>query len=194
MLAAIHMRPLIIILSFILFGCKAKTDIDNTEQREHGLSYIKGTNKLVEGEVIRKFENGNIAELQNFVKGKPIGDWFAYGYSGEVISYGFGVDAKKYQDKFKSTDLTNSVLSINIEGNYSTASLYLDNKEIFKDTKLLLDMVKEILGEYSDKYKINDIVVFDNEHEYNIAKSAIINSGYTLDTISNQNKMKVRIR
>ena len=36
----------ILAISLLLFAsCKNHIDVDNTEQRAHGLSYIKGTNK-----------------------------------------------------------------------------------------------------------------------------------------------------
>ena len=138
------MRYFIYISLLLLTACKNKIDINNIEQRQHGLSFIKGTNTLVNGQVIRKFENGKLAELYNYKDGKAIGDWYAYGYQGEIISHGFGVDAKQYETKISNTDLTYSFLSINIEGSFAFASLYLDNQKYFDDPKLLLNISKNI--------------------------------------------------
>ena len=187
------MKLHIFILSFLFISCKSSIDIENIEQREHGLSYIKGTNKLVEGHVVRKFENGKTAELNTYKDGKPIGEWFAYGYNGEVVSHGFGIDAKKYENKITNSDLTNSFLSINIEGSFSFATFYVDNKAIFEKPKIMLDLSRQIFTDYSTQYKINDILFYDKEHEYSISKSAIINSSYKVDTVNSKDKKKIFI-
>lgn len=72
----------------------------NIEEREHGLRFIKGTQKLVTGQVVERFPNGNIAAIHNFKDGKMIGDWAAYDQNGNVISNGFGVEIVKYEKIF----------------------------------------------------------------------------------------------
>jgi hypothetical protein len=137
------MRPLLYISLLLLTACKSQIDINTIEQREHGLSYIKGTNKLVDGEVIRKFDNGRIASRESYKDGKAIGNWYAYGFDGETVSQGFGIDAKKYEQKFSNVDLTYSFLSINIEGSFAFATLYIDNKNLFEDPKTLVGLSKK---------------------------------------------------
>ena len=88
------MRPYIFILILLLTSCKNQTDVNSIELREHGLSYIKGTNTLVDGEVVRKAD-GKIIELQNYKSGKMIGQFFQYGPAGQVLSHGFGTEIKK---------------------------------------------------------------------------------------------------
>ena len=188
------MRPLLFISLILLLACKNQVDIDTIEQREHGLSYIKGTNKLVDGEVVRKFDNGKIAELSNYKDGKAIGDWFAYGYQGETVSHGFGVDAKKYESKLPNTDLTYAFLSINIEGSFAFATLFLDNQKYFDDTKILLGLSKEIFNDYSAKYKIEDLLIYDKQHEYTISKSATLSDSYKIDTVSGKDKKTIFIK
>jgi antitoxin component YwqK of YwqJK toxin-antitoxin module len=177
-----------------LTACKNQVDIENVEQREHGLSFVKGTNKLVDGQVTRKFDNGKIAELYNYKDGKAIGNWYAYGYKGETISHGFGVDAKKYEADFPNIDLTYSFLSINIESSFAFASLYLDNQNYFDDPKILLGLSKEIFHEYSSEYNFEDILIYDKEHEYTVSKSATASHTYKIDTVSGKDKKTVFIR
>lgn len=175
-------------------ACKPQIDIDTIEQREHGLSYIKGTNKLVDGEVIRKFDNGRIASRENYKKGKAIGDWYAYGFDGEIVNHGFGIDAKKYEKKLSNLDLTYSFLSINIEGSFAFATLYLDNQKYFDDPKILLRLSKEVFNDYSNKYKIDDLLIYDTHHEYTISKSAILRDQYKIDTVNGKDKKTVFIK
>ena len=188
------MRPLLIISLVLLTACKNQVDINTIEQREHGLSYIKGTNKLVYGEVVRKYDTGKIAELSNYKDGKAIGDWFAYGYQSEIVSHGFGVDAKKYESKLPNTDLTYSFLSINIEGSFAFATLYLDNQKYFDDIKILIGLSKEIFNEYSTKYKIKNLLIYDKQHEYTISKSPMLSNNYKIDTVNGKEKKTIFIK
>jgi hypothetical protein len=185
------MRPIIYISILLLTACKNQVDIDNIEQREHRLSFIKGTNTLVNGQVTRKFDNGKIAELHNYKNGKAIGNWYAYGYKGEIISNGFGVDAKQYETKIPNTDLTYSFLSINIEGSFAFATLYLDNQRYFDDSKILLTLSKEIFKDYSNKYNIGDLLIYDEQHEYTISKSATLSDNYNVDTVKGKDKKTI---
>lgn len=193
----ISLRILLYISVLFLTACKNQIDINNIEQREHKLSYIKGTNKLVDGEVIRKFKNGKTAELHNYKAGKAIGDWFAFGYKAEILSYGFGVDAQKYEAELPGTDLTYSFLSINITGNitssFAYATLCLDNPKYFDDPKILLGISKEIFHEYATKYKIDDILIYDKDHNYTISKRATITGTYKIDTISSKGMKSIYI-
>lgn len=178
------MRPLVYTLLLLLAACKTKINLDAIERREHELSYLKGTNNLVDGQVIRKFDNGKIAELHNYKDGKPIGDWFVYGFQGEIVSHGFGVDAKKYETRLPNNDFSYSHLSINIEGSFAYATMYLDNLAYFENPKILLGLSKEIYKDYYDKYKIEDIYIFNGQHEYTISKSATLSDSYKIDTLS----------
>ena len=175
-------------------ACKSQIDIDTIEQREHGLNYIKRTNKLVDGEVIRKFENGRIANLENYKNGKAIGNWYAYGFDGETVNHGFGVDAKKYEKKLLNVDLTYSFLSINIEGSFAFATLYLDNQKYFDDPKILLSLSKGVFDDYSIKYKIDDLLIYDKQHEYTISKSATLTDNFKIDTIIGKDKKTIFIK
>lgn len=182
------------IFLLLLTACKHQININDTEKREHGLTYIKGTNKLVNGEVVRKFDNGKVAELHNFRNGKAIGNWYSLGYQGEVISHGFGVEANKYEPLLPNIVLEYSLLSINTEGAYCFATLYLDNPQLFEDIHLLRRLSKEIFNDYFEKHKIEDILIYDNEHEYTISKNAAANESYKIDTISSSDKKKIIIR
>jgi len=188
------MRLHIIILLFLFVGCKSSININNIEQRDHGLTYIKGTDKLVDGKVVLKLENGKTAELHNFKDGKPIGKWYAYGDNGKVLSHGFGVDAKKYEKKLGDINLTNSFLSINQTGDFTYATFYLDNNKLFDNPNIMVNLSKEIFEEYSVQYKFEDLFLYDKEHEYTISKTAINNNSYKIDTINGKDKRTVFIR
>ncbi len=181
---------------FLLFftACKTQIDINSIEQRQHDLSFIKGTNKLVSGEVVRKFENGRIAERSTYKDGKAIGNWYAYGYQGEVVSHGFGVDPKKYESTVSNTDLSYCLLSINIEGSLSFGTFYVDNKKLFDEPVSLLAIAKEVFKDYSEKYKIGDILFYDNDHEFTVYKTATISNSFKIDTANRKDKKVIFIK
>ncbi len=181
------------LLCFI--GCKSDIDINNIEMRDHGLSYIKRSNTLVDGRVVRKAD-GRIVELTNFKEGKRIGDWFLYGDKGQVMSHGFGVEIKSYEKRLDGFDLTNCILSIVISGRnepFSYATLSMDNGHLFKDKEKLVTLANAIFLDYSDRYNINDLLIFDTKHEYSITKKAAIRNNAVFDTIPNPKFEQVNI-
>jgi hypothetical protein len=188
------MRALIFISILLLTACKNQIDIDQIEQKEHGLSYIRGTDKLVTGEVVRKFENGRIAERHSYKDGKAVGNWYAYGYDGETVSHGFGIDGKKYEPGLSNVDLTYSFLSINIEGSFAFATLYLDNNKLFNDPKTLVALSKVVFADYSEKYQIDEVLIYDKEHEYTISKTATLTNAFKIDTVRGKDKQTVFIK
>jgi hypothetical protein len=172
-------------------SCKNQIDVSSVELREHGLTYIKGTSTLVDGEVVRKGD-GKIVELQNYKNGKMIGPFFQYGPKGQVLSNGFGVEIKNYEKSLNDIDLTNCLLSIvQIKNDFAYATLFMDNKDLFGDKEKLLKLSKEILNDYSVKYKIDDLLIFDDRHEYSISKSATIKSDCIIDTIPDAKIRKI---
>jgi hypothetical protein len=188
------MRPYFFITLLLLTACTSQIDIETIEQREHALSYIKGTNKLVDGEVIRKFDNGRIASRENYKNGKAIGDWYAYGFDGETVNYGFGIDAKQFEKNLSNLDLTYSFLSINIEGTFAFATLYLDNQKYFDKPEILIKLSKEVFNNYSSKYKIDDLLIYDKQHEYTISKNATLKENYEIDTVYGKDKKTIFIK
>jgi hypothetical protein len=183
-----------ILTIFTLTSCKDDIDINNVFEGDHGLRYIKGTSTLVNGKVVRKTDDGKIVELHNYKDGKMIGDWFQYGGKGQVMSHGFGTEIKNYEKSLNGLDLTNCILSIvKIKTDFGYATLYMDNKSLFKDKDELLQLSKRIFTDYSDKYKIDDLLIFDNNHEFTISKSATKNSNYVIDTIADTKVQKISI-
>jgi hypothetical protein len=175
-----------------LTSCNNYIDINNVIEGGHGLRYIKGTNTLVNGQVVRKTDDGKVIELHNYKDGKMTGEWFQYGDKGQVMSHGFGTEIKNYEKLLNGFDLTYSILSIvEIKNDFGYATLYMDNKSLFKDKEKLLQLSKDIFVDYAGKYKIDDLLIFDKEHEYSISKSATTNTNYIIDTIPNTKIQKI---
>ncbi|MBN8787533.1 MAG: hypothetical protein J0I84_10625 [Terrimonas sp.] len=175
-------------------ACKHQIDESSIELREHKLSYIKGTNTLVEGEVVRKVD-GEMVELRNYKDGKMIGDFFQYGRLRQVLSHGFGIELKDYEKTLNGVDLTNCILSIvQIKNDFSYATLYMDNMNLFSDKEKLLQLSKSILTDYGEKYKLDRLLIFDDKHEYSIYGSAIANPNYTIDTVLNTKTIRLNFR
>ncbi len=182
-----------ILTILFLTSCKNQIDVSSVELREHGLSYIKGTNTLVDGEVVRKAD-GKIVELQNYKQGKMIGQFFQYGPQGQVMSNGFGREIKEYEKSLNGVDLTNCVLSIvEIKNDFGYATLYMDNKNLFNQKEELIQLSKNVFADYADKYKLDGLLIFDNKHEYTISKSATTNANFTIDTIPDTKIQKMNI-
>jgi len=178
-----------------LASCNKYIDTNNVIVGEHELGYIKGTNTLVTGKVVRKTDDGKVAELHNYVDGKMIGDWFLYGDKGQIMSHGFGTEIKNYEKSLNGFDLTYSILSIvEIKNNFSYATLYMDNNRLFEEKEKLFQLSKDIFTDYSGKYKINDLIIFDSKHEYSITKAATTNTDYTIDTIASSKITKLNFR
>lgn len=184
----------LIIAISMLSGCKNYIDTDNTEQRAHGLWYIKGTNQLVNGEVVRK-SAGKIIDLQTYKDGKIIGPLYQYGPDGEVVSKGFGIELKSYEQAIGGTDLTNCILSVvEINNVFSYATVYMDNARLFDEKEKLLLLTEHILADYSGKYKLEGLFYFDPNHEYTVSATAANNPNYTIDTVSKAKPLKVNFR
>lgn len=175
-------------------SCKDYIGINNIIEGEHGLRYIKGTNTLVNGKVVRKTDDGKVIELYTYKDGKMIGDWFQYGDKGQVMSHGFGTEIRIYEKSLNNFDLTYCILSIvEIKNNFSYATLYMDNKSLFNDKEKLLQLSKDIFSDYADKYKIDALLIFDNKHEYTISKNATISKSYIIDTVPDTKIQKINI-
>jgi len=185
----------ILVLSFLFFAsCKNHIDADNTEQRAHGLWYIKGTNKLVDGEVVRT-SGGKMFELQTFKDGKMIGPFFQYGPDGQVLTKGFGIELKTYGQAIGGTDLTNCILSVvQVNNVFSYATVYMDNARVFDEKEKLLLLTKHILADYSATYKIDDLFIFDRNHEYTVSKNAASMKDYSIDKVSKGDPIKVNFK
>ncbi len=174
----------IALLFFTLASCNNFVDVSNITMGDHGLSYMKGTNTLVTGKVVRKIDNAKIVELHNCRNGEMIGDWFQYDDKGNVVSRGFGTEIKKYENSLNGTDLTYSILSIVRMNHLRYATLYMDNHKLFDEPEKLVQLSKDIFEDYADRYKIDDLLIFDNEHAYTVTKTATTSTNYIVDTIA----------
>src|SRR5438046_9699280 len=121
-----------------------------------------------------------------------IGEWFQYGDKGQVMSHGFGTEIKNYEKTLNGFDLTYCILSIvEIKNDFGYATLYMDNKNLFTDKEKLIQLSKNIFTDYADKYKIDDLLIFDSKHEYTISRSATMKTDYITDTIPDTKIQKI---
>ena len=133
-------------------------------------------------------------EVINYDKGKPVGDYFQYNEKGEVLSHGFGVEITKYKNSLNGFDLTYCILSIaQFQYGASSATLYMDNKNLFDDRQKIIQLSKYIFEDYSVKYSLDKLLIMDSKHEYTISKSVIMKTNFTIDTIPNARLKKIYI-
>jgi hypothetical protein len=185
----------LLIISFIFFiACKNQLDVNDIEQKAHGLNYLKGTDKLIDGEVVRKTD-GKITELQTYKDGKMIGPFYQYGPDGQVVTKGFGIELKSYEKTIGGTDLSYCILSIvQVNKTFNYATVYMDNDRLFDEKEKLLLLTKHILADYSGKYKIDGLLIFDKNHEYSISANAATNANYIIDTVSKTKPLKISFK
>jgi hypothetical protein len=149
---------------------------------------------LVTGKVAFKTNDGIIMEVINYYKGKAVGDYFQYNEKGEVMSHGFGVEIRKYETSLNGFNLTYCILSIaQFEYGTASATLYMDNDKLFEDKGKIIQLSKHIFEDYSAKYSVDKLLIFDSKHEYTISKSATIKTNFIIDTIQNARLKKINI-
>ncbi|HMO61204.1 MAG TPA: hypothetical protein PKC39_01390 [Ferruginibacter sp.] len=188
------MKIYVFIPLLLLAGCRPAIDMEDVENRAHGLSYIRGTRQLVNGKVIVKSAAGKIIEVHRFKNGQPIGNWYSYSDEDKILSQGFGADAKKYEPKMGGITLNHSFVSINQTGDFAYATCYVDNTAVFEQPRHLLRLSNEILKEYAKKYRLNRVFLYDDAHEYTVDASALLNNDYKIDTIKGRDKKTVFIQ
>ena len=137
------------------------------EEREDGLTYYKATDSLVAGTVIRKFETGRTAERNHYENGKRIGDWFAYGYSGEDFMHGYSVELDTaILNNNKDLILINSTLSFTTEYPYKYAALFIPD---ISSSPTQLDLIKlnnENSAVYKNNYEFENIHIYYKRFQY----------------------------
>jgi len=69
----------------------------------------------------------------------------------------------------------------------------LDNANLFNDQEKLLQLSKGIFADYANKYKIDNLLIFDNRHEYTISRSVISKIDYIIDSIADEKIQKISI-
>jgi antitoxin component YwqK of YwqJK toxin-antitoxin module len=159
-----------------------------------GLSYIKGTGTLVDGKVVDKFEDGNIAFEASFQKGMPIGDWNSYTASGKRISYGYGVKIDGKEFGITNYYFKNSTLSFNNVADINFLTLNLADSNTFKNNMFLLDVANGIFNSYKDDRKFSKLIIFDSSHEFvfHFDSGTIVKPFF--DTLSIKPSLKINIR
>ena len=105
-----------------------------------------------------------------------------------------GTEIKNYEKTLNGFDLTYCILSIvEIKNDFGYATLYMDNKNLFTDKEKLIQLSKNIFTDYADKYKIDDLLIFDSKHEYTISRSATMKTDYITDTIPDTKIQKINV-
>jgi hypothetical protein len=188
------MRTLIFIFLITLISCSSPIDMNKIEDRSDALTYFKGTNKLVSGTVIRKFEDGRVVEKDHSKEGKQLGKWFSYDYDGNDFNHGYsilldpGVIAAN-----KNLNLTNSTLSFNIEGDYKHAALELPANSLKPGKSDLLALRNSIYNRYKGEYEFNDVYIFYRKEQYRFDKSNYSQTT-VYDTILNSDRIIINVR
>jgi len=187
------MRKLFFLISFILTGCSGYIDSNNVEIRSHALRYFKGTNNLVSGKVVTRSNQGKIILSMNYVSGKAVGEWYQYFPDGKVASHGFGTEIKKYEKDLDGLDLTYSILSIvTVKEDFNYATLYMDNNKLFAYKEKLIHLANDIFKDYSNEYKFDDLLIFNDGYAFTISKKPK-GSSYIFDTIPHRKVLTINV-
>lgn len=190
----VNMKTLAVFVVIVLLSCNRTIDESSIEERENGLYYIKGSNDLVDGEVISRFNEGGISGRTNFSNGEMLGDVYGYGDGGDTMFRGVAVATGKYQSGFRELSFTKSVLIICYEGDYSYAMMNISDKRVFDSTQIAIELAKAIFSDYSVSDKIEHIMLTDKQRQFTIWKSAVAGKGYTIDTLINNDEKAIIFR
>ena len=132
--------------------------------------------------------------MHGYKDGKMVGEFFLYGDKRQVMSHGFGTEVKQYEKSLGGFDLSYCILSIvNVKDEFSYATLYMDNPNLFADNEKIIRLAKNIISDYADKHKFDGLLIFDNNHQYTVSKSILKNTNYTIDTVPDKKILKVNI-
>ncbi|SHE42868.1 toxin-antitoxin system YwqK family antitoxin [Flavisolibacter ginsengisoli] len=186
------MKLFISILFVILVGCST-TDMNNIEVRSDRLAYYKGTDKLVDGTVIRRFENGRIAERMNYKSGKQLGKWYTYDYDGNDFTHGVAIALNdRIIIAYRQFDLSKADFSINTEDTYKYASLELPSPAFKPGIQELLRLRTEIYNQYKDEYNFRDIYIHVGAEEYRFDKE-IYSEVISSDTVKTNDGLMINV-
>jgi hypothetical protein len=189
------MRFLIaLILLSIFTGCSSSIDIETVELRTDGLTYYKGTSKLVDGTVTRKFENGRLAEKVTYESGKQLGKWFSYDYDGNYVTHGYGVELdQQIISTNEKLNLSNTTLSIHNEGDYRSASIALRDDLPEVTIRQLLQFRNSIFALYSGKHQFKDVDIYYKSNQYRFL-NLDYSSNISLDTTKSNDRLIINVR
>ena len=187
------MRIFLAILLMVFVGCSS-IDIETIEQRPNGLTYYKGTDRLVNGIVTRRFEDGGLAEKANYTSGKQVGKWFTYDYQGNDFTHGYGIELdQQIINDNRKMNLANVTLSINVEKDYQYASIALP--DITPNTAFgqVLQLRNSIYDQYSKQHHFKDVFIFYRSTEYRFT-NAQYSGNICLDTTLSNDDIIINVR
>ncbi len=190
-----HSMRLLFFTYLLIFLSCCSTDITSIEEREDGVTYYKGTNKLVEGTVIRRFENGSVAEKMTYQSGREVGSWSTYDYQGKDFTHGIFLllnESIIATQPFFS--LSKAQFSINTEGEYTYASLSLPMLSFDPSLADLLALRTAIYTNYKDDHHFRDVSIHLGNKEYRFEKEVYPKDVLTTDTIEANDRLIIHVR
>ncbi len=133
----------LIIWLFLFVSCSNLNITDKLEL--HNGVYCSTSDVPFSGQLITRFENGNISNVTNFDKGIPSGKWFVYGYKKEIIQNGEYIPVKIIdqfkKDVFRINICTTQEGSIKFVDVIVVYNIHPPKKEYFE--KALCDTLKK---------------------------------------------------
>jgi len=150
-----NLNAFIVSCLLLTVGCSNRKILINSLYVKDNLFCNKENFSPFSGTAISKFDTGQISNEINFKDGIPSGQWFAYGYRGEIVQNG---NYKPIVLKDKNIDGT-KVKRINICTVKEGTQTYVDLYFITNDTTVKIN--KSTIGIYGEKFKINELKNLD---------------------------------
>lgn len=127
-------------LIILLNSCKPSTILESDLIIVDYKYYKKEPQKLFTGIAITKFKNGVISGSAEFKEGIPNGNWFDYGYDGEVIHEGKFLPLQFQEPLITGKNIKRLNISFWKEDDYSFIDVFIVGQKIF--TGGLSDTIK----------------------------------------------------
>jgi hypothetical protein len=167
------MRKVFIVVSsliMLLGSCKPSTKLVSELTTIDYKYYKKQPQKLFTGIAITKFENGLISSSTEVKEGVPNGNWFDYGYKGEVIHEGKFLPLQLEEFSITEKNIERLNISFWKEDAYSFIDAYIVGQKISDkgfDTVKLKKNIEQLLRQK------NIIAKTDSINELKIVKGEL---------------------
>lgn len=144
-------KKVIVAISLIMLlgSCKPSTVLESELIIIDCKYYKKESKKSFTGIAITKFKNGVISGSAEIKEGVPNGNWFDYGYNGEVVHEGKFLPLQLQEPLMKKRNIERLNISFWKEADYSFIDVYMVGKrnliEGLGDTARFIQDIERLL-------------------------------------------------
>jgi hypothetical protein len=133
------MKPFLPLLLLFLFCSSCSGVYNDPVLTIKNNTVFDSVGKLVDGKVVSHFSSGRVSGVAHYKEGLCVGEWFTYGFGGEVIQNGISYKDEKLANVLRNSCDVDYVIRDNWnEGEVDFVSVYVYMK---KKTALIPDSI-----------------------------------------------------